>query len=157
MPTMTREDVQKAIAACDNTVLVDALPEAEYNKGHLPGALSMPLDKLGELAPVLVKDKDRKIITYCAGKECLAAQQAAEMLRNIGYTNVAEYTAGKADWTAAGLSLEGDGNGYAPDGKPDNVEDGQGEASAVSTTFTDDHDNAAPGVEIPDPNGIEHE
>lgn len=44
--------------------LVEALPEAEYREGHLPGAISLPLRELTpERAAVL--DRQRPVVVYC--------------------------------------------------------------------------------------------
>lgn len=50
-------------------VLVDVLPEASYAAGHIPGALSLPLARLAELAPRLLPEKDRPIVVYCGGPD----------------------------------------------------------------------------------------
>jgi rhodanese-related sulfurtransferase len=44
--------------------LVEALPKEEYDEGHLPGAISLPLkeltaDRAGSL------DRDRPVVLYC--------------------------------------------------------------------------------------------
>ena len=44
--------------------LVEALPEEEFEEGHLPGAVSMPLKRLTrERAEVL--DRGRPVVVYC--------------------------------------------------------------------------------------------
>ena len=44
--------------------LAEALPEAEYREGHLPGAISLPLKQLtAERAAVL--DRGRPVVVYC--------------------------------------------------------------------------------------------
>jgi phage shock protein E len=44
--------------------LAEALPEDEYNEGHLPGAISLPLKQLtSERAEVL--ERNRPVIVYC--------------------------------------------------------------------------------------------
>ena len=49
-------------------VLVDARPKrAKYDKGHLPGALSIPYRKFDKFKHLLPKDKNTPIIFYCQG------------------------------------------------------------------------------------------
>jgi rhodanese-related sulfurtransferase len=44
--------------------LVEALPREEYDEGHLPGAISLPLKELtAERAAAL--DRDRPVVLYC--------------------------------------------------------------------------------------------
>jgi rhodanese-related sulfurtransferase len=48
----------------DGAQLAEALPEEEYNEGHLPGAVSLPLKELtAETAEVL--DRGRPVVVYC--------------------------------------------------------------------------------------------
>jgi rhodanese-related sulfurtransferase len=48
----------------DGAQLVEALPEAEYEEGHLPGAISLPLKQLSaERAEIL--DRRRPVVVYC--------------------------------------------------------------------------------------------
>jgi len=49
-------------------VLVDARPKrAKYDKGHIPGAISIPAKKFAKYAHLLPKDKDTLLIFYCQG------------------------------------------------------------------------------------------
>lgn len=49
-------------------VLVDSRPKrAKYDKGHIPGALSIPDSKFAELKQLLPKDKGTLLIFYCQG------------------------------------------------------------------------------------------
>ena len=104
--TITREQLQATIEEKEQVILLEALPESYYRKGHLPGALHLPHDRVRELAPKLVPDKDSAIVTYCASAICQNSHIAAETLRAMGYTNVSVYVGGKQDWAEAGLALE---------------------------------------------------
>jgi rhodanese-related sulfurtransferase len=87
-------------------VLVEALPEPYYRKGHLPGARLMPHTEVAALAPSLIADKTTDVVVYCANSACKNSDQAAEQLRELGYQNVRVYVGGKADWQEAGFELE---------------------------------------------------
>lgn len=51
-----------------NFVLVDSRPTPRYNEGHIPYAVSMPLDKFDALKDKLLsKEKDRLLVFYCGG------------------------------------------------------------------------------------------
>lgn len=138
MQAINREQV-KTLIDSRGAVIIETLPEEEFAKGHLPGALSMPVDKIGDLAPKKLKDKDQQIITYCASTKCPASHRAAEALEGLGYTNVSEYTAGKEDWKKAGLPLE---RAQVATEKAEESDEVDGEAEAVSTTTTEDIENA---------------
>jgi rhodanese-related sulfurtransferase len=45
--------------------IVDVLPEASYQSGHIPGALSLPVAELREKSPEILPDRKQEIIVYC--------------------------------------------------------------------------------------------
>ena len=67
-------------------VLIDVRPAIEYDHGHIPGALRMPLDELPSSLNTLPKDK--KIVAYCRGQYCLFADEAVALLREHGFDAV---------------------------------------------------------------------
>jgi rhodanese-related sulfurtransferase len=63
---ITREALKQKIDRRERFVLVDVLSPAAYAKGHLPGAINVPSERLAELAPSLLPDKHAAIIVYCS-------------------------------------------------------------------------------------------
>ena len=63
LPTdINRPELDRLLA--DGAQLVEVLPEQEYNDGHLPGAISLPLKQLTpERAAIL--DRKRPVVVYC--------------------------------------------------------------------------------------------
>ena len=104
--SIKREEIQTLLASKTPVTLVEALPEGYYAKGHLPGAINLPHDKVRELAPSRLTDTSAFIIVYCANTPCQNSAIAARALDAMGYSNVAEYVEGKQDWVEAGLPLE---------------------------------------------------
>lgn len=102
MQTLTRDEVHKRIANREPVTLLEALPERFYRDGHLPGALHMPHDQVDALAARLLPDKQAEIVVYCASNTCKNSEIAARRLAQLGYTNVAVYAGGKAEWRDAG-------------------------------------------------------
>ncbi len=47
--------------------LVDVLPRASFDSGHIPGAISLPLDDIPSRAAALLPDLTRDIVVYCGG------------------------------------------------------------------------------------------
>jgi rhodanese-related sulfurtransferase len=45
--------------------VVETLAPERYREAHLPGALNIPPDRIKELAPQMLPNKDAEIITYC--------------------------------------------------------------------------------------------
>lgn len=104
--TTSRAELTAKLDRGEPVTLVEVLPAPYYRKAHLPGALNLPHDKVDELAPSLLPDKDAQIVTYCANLLCPNSTMAAQRLLELGYTDVRDYAAGKADWITAGLPIE---------------------------------------------------
>src|SRR6266545_1405558 len=60
-------------------VLLDVRPAEEYRAGHIPGAVSVPVDDLERRLAEL--PADREVIAYCRGPYCVMAFQAVQKLR----------------------------------------------------------------------------
>ncbi len=67
----------------DEAVLIDVRPEEEYDAGHLPGAVSIPVDQLETQIESL--PRDRTIVAYCRGPYCALSADAVKQLRARGY------------------------------------------------------------------------
>lgn len=89
--------------ARDEVVLLDVRPEVEYQAGHLPGAISIPVDQLAQRVDELPPGK--LIVAYCRGPFCVFADEALALLAARGW-NVARLEEGVAEWRMAGLTLE---------------------------------------------------
>ena len=63
--------------------VLDVRPEQEYEAGHIPGAVSMPVDQLEERLQEVGPDEE-PIIVYCRGPYCTFAAEAVEELRAHG-------------------------------------------------------------------------
>ncbi len=84
-------------------VLLDVRPPAEFEAGHLPGAISVPLPLLKASLAKLPKRKE--IVAYCRGPYCVFAHQAVALLRRHGF-KAHRLEEGVAEWRARGLSVE---------------------------------------------------
>jgi DNA-binding transcriptional ArsR family regulator/rhodanese-related sulfurtransferase len=83
-------------------VLLDVRPSIEFNAGHLPGALSIPIDELPQRLDEL--PTETLIVTYCRGPLCVYADQALELITESGRRG-ARLEAGVAEWQLAGRQL----------------------------------------------------
>ncbi len=104
--TIARDELKTRLDAGEPITLIEALPEEYYRKAHLPGARLLPHDRVDELAPALLPDKDAVIVVYCANLPCPNSAIAAERLAELGYAAVLEYAEGKQDWIDAGYPVE---------------------------------------------------
>ena len=75
-----------------------AVPSLQDKGRSHAGARNMPPERVKELAPVLIPNKDTEVVTYCAGPTCHASADVARTLMALGYTNVRHFAGGKQDW-----------------------------------------------------------
>ena len=104
--TITRDELKAALDEGRDLILVESLSPQSYEKGHLPGAINIPRERVRELARQHLPDKDAEIVVYCANTACQSSIQTAQALEALGYTRVKDYEAGKQDWIEAGLPVE---------------------------------------------------
>jgi rhodanese-related sulfurtransferase len=104
--TITRAELLARLAANPQLVLLEALPAKYYDDWHLPGARHFPHDRTRELAPAVVPNRESEIVVYCASRTCQNSHIAANVLRQLGYGDVAVYAGGKEDWLAGSGSRE---------------------------------------------------
>ncbi|WP_367897634.1 ArsR/SmtB family transcription factor [Leptospira sp. WS58.C1] len=96
------KDFLKRVLSKD-TVLIDVRPENEYNAGHLPGSISIPLKELKSRLDKLPKRK--KILAYCRGKYCVLSEEAVKILRTEGY-NAYRIPEGPLEFANKGIRLK---------------------------------------------------
>lgn len=83
-----------------NTILLDIRPTEEFNSGHIPGALSVPLETLKTFIKTLAKNKE--YIAYCRGPLCVFADDAVAILNRKGF-KAKRLEEGFPDWKIKGL------------------------------------------------------
>jgi len=86
--------------------VVEVLPTSDYEREHLPGAVSIPLPEM-RAETVADLDRNRPVITYCYDYQCDLSSRAAALLSSMGFAEVYDYMASKAAWLAYGLPSEG--------------------------------------------------
>ncbi len=106
--TVSRAALREKLEGERKPLLIEALPANYFRQGHLPGAINVPHDAIETLAPKVLPEKDAEIVVYCASATCKNSNIAAQRLAALGYSNVAVYWGGKADWKDGGLPLESD-------------------------------------------------
>ncbi len=90
-------DAARRLLADDRILLLDVRPPIEYASGHLPGAISLPVDELPNRIAGL--PRDRRIVAYCRGHYCLFADEAVATLRRRGFDAV-RLDGGWLEWNA---------------------------------------------------------
>lgn len=83
--------------------VLDVRPPEEYEAGHVPGAVNVPLSELehylGQLNP------EQEIVAYCRGPHCVLAFDAVVALRERGL-RARRLEDGYPEWRTAGLPTE---------------------------------------------------
>jgi rhodanese-related sulfurtransferase/DNA-binding transcriptional ArsR family regulator len=89
-------------ARSNQVVILDTRPASEYIAGHVPGAISMPVDDLTQRLQQLTKGKE--YVAYCRGPYCVYADRAVELLKAHG-RRARRLLDGFPEWRAAGLPV----------------------------------------------------
>lgn len=84
--------------------VLDVRPSEEYEVGHIPGALNVPLEEIEQHLANLPGDME--VIAYCRGEYCVLAFEAVATLRENGFT-ARRLEEGFPEWRAAGLPVDG--------------------------------------------------
>jgi rhodanese-related sulfurtransferase len=100
---VTRQDLRRRLAAGEDLLILDVRPRDEFRAGHLPGAISVPVDELRRRLDQL--PRDRQIVAYCRGPYCAFAPEALALLRGQGI-EARRLEDGLPEWAAAGLPTE---------------------------------------------------
>lgn len=100
---VTREELLERVAAGHVVTILDVRPQEEYDAGHIPGAVCIPVDelpdRLNELPP------GREVVAYCRGAYCVFAHHAVRLLNRDGI-QAKRMTDGMLEWYADGLPVE---------------------------------------------------
>jgi rhodanese-related sulfurtransferase len=99
---VTRQELARRLQDGDDLVVLDVRPAAEHAAGHLPGAVSIPVDELRRRLAEL--PRDREVVAYCRGPYCAFAHEAVELLRQEGFS-ARRLEDGLPEWQAAGLAV----------------------------------------------------
>ncbi|MHB8294094.1 MAG: ArsR/SmtB family transcription factor [Acidimicrobiales bacterium] len=92
-----------ARARAGSVIVLDVRPAEEYQAGHIPGAVSLPLEHLGDRLDEL--DPEADIVAYCRGPLCLLAPEALRLLRARGM-RARCLEGGLPEWRQAGLPID---------------------------------------------------
>ena len=99
---VTREELARRLENGDPVLVLDVRPATEHAAGHVPGAVSIPVEELHRrMAEV---PRDREIVAYCRGPYCAFAHEAVELLRDEGFA-ARRLEDGLPEWQAAGLAV----------------------------------------------------
>ena len=89
-------------------VFVDARSPEDYEAGHIPGAVSLPVGQSEDRVAAFLEryPPEASIITYCSGRTFQDSHHLAEFLLEFGYDNVTVFIDGFPGWEAEGHPIE---------------------------------------------------
>jgi rhodanese-related sulfurtransferase len=84
VPASEKVTIVQARAWGENAIWIDARPDEEFARDHVPGAISLNEDRWNELLPkfLAVWSPEKKIVVYCSSQSCNASREVAHRLRN---------------------------------------------------------------------------
>jgi rhodanese-related sulfurtransferase len=101
------QDMQR-ISREGTHLVFDARPQADYDTGHIPTAMSLPfmeVDAYFDQYQMLLTP-EQPIVVYCSGKECDESLLLASFFKDQGLTNVLLFAGGYGEWEQAGGARE---------------------------------------------------
>ena len=132
--------VKKQLDAKAPITLIDSRPKArKYDKGHVPGAISIPDSEFDKLTDKLPTDKTASLIFYCEDLSCVLSPKSAAKAVALGYTNVMTMPVGYVGWEqayGAGATASGAAPAAAsPAGKGPEIVEGKEKGSITTASF----------------------
>lgn len=85
-----------------SVTVLDVRPVDEFRAGHLPGAISLPVEELERRLSEI--PRERPVVAYCRGPYCVYAIDAVKVLRRHGY-DARRMEGGLPDWRLAGFAV----------------------------------------------------
>jgi rhodanese-related sulfurtransferase len=67
--TISTKELKGKLDRNESIKVVETLASERYREAHIPGALNIPPDKIKELAPQLLPNKNAEIVTYCTSTD----------------------------------------------------------------------------------------
>jgi len=94
-------------------VVIDARAAAEYETGHIAGAINVPYEGLAEHYDRLSQKVplDATVVCYCRSVTCDDSENLAREMKFMGYRNVVTYKGGWDEWSQAGYPVESSNSG----------------------------------------------
>ena len=84
IPASEMVTVAQARAWGANAIWVDARPDVEFEREHVPGAVPLNEDRWNELLPQFLAawSPEKSIVVYCSSQSCNASREVARRLRD---------------------------------------------------------------------------
>jgi rhodanese-related sulfurtransferase len=97
---MSSTELAQRLEEDKDMLLIDVLDEGSFQEEHIPGAVNIPLDELGEKAKTF--KKNQRIVVYGSTHDDESSNRAAEILETLGFRKVSDFDGGVHAWKQAG-------------------------------------------------------
>jgi sulfur-carrier protein adenylyltransferase/sulfurtransferase len=102
VPEVQVDDLARRIAGGDAPVLVDVREQAEWDEGHIPGAVHVPRGFLENRIAGVASPGQEVVLSCASGARSLLA---GETLRQMGFENVSSLAGGFTRWKQSGQKV----------------------------------------------------
>jgi rhodanese-related sulfurtransferase/predicted transcriptional regulator len=102
LDTITRDELRNRLRAGD-VVVLDVRPLPEYQAGHIPGAISVPINHLEHRLSEIANGAE--VVAYCRGPYCVYADRAVRILAERGRAAY-RLEDGFPEWALAGHPVD---------------------------------------------------
>jgi len=99
---ISQAELMQRIKASHAYLILDVRNAEEYKKGHIPGAINIPHDRLDSRLIEISSHKNKDVVLYCGSGGRVVI--AANILQSAGFSRL--------------LHLDGDMNGWLSNGMP---------------------------------------
>jgi len=100
-------DVQLAKSLVDSgAVVVDVRPRGAYEEGHIPGAISVPLEELKRAIPAELETAKAKRVVVNCGEGSTYGPEGTHVLNQAGFSGATNLKGGIQGWTKAGFPVQ---------------------------------------------------
>ena len=84
------QEAAKEMMDTQEVVVLDVREQSEYDSGHIPGAVLLPVGSIDEeTAAAVIPEKDSTVLVYCRSGN--RSKTASSTLAGLGYTNIYEF------------------------------------------------------------------
>ena len=84
------QETAKEMMDTQEVIILDVREQSEYDSGHIPGAVLLPVGSIDEeTAAAVIPEKDSTVLVYCRSGN--RSKTASSALVGLGYTNIYEF------------------------------------------------------------------
>ena len=103
VPQITVDELRDLATRESDLQIVDVRRPSEYESGHVPNAITVPLSTLKEVAPAVGLSPAKTTAVICAGGYRSSA--ATSILQQLGFTDLLNVSGGTSAWISAGYEV----------------------------------------------------